>query len=259
MKKDNAIDLGALEWILKDRVDFYRSLSNSVFGFISLWTKSISNIDSYMFDSMYRTIDSIILLLKYKKFSDSYSLLRKYYDLCIINLYTNFYLKENFSYESPLVVEEIVNWIEWREKLPTYFDMSQYIVNYDEVSDISKLLDKRKYREIRDRCNDNVHYNTYYHVMMNNDVYLPNIEKILKRFWNDMENIFIMHFWYLFYVNNHYMVSSDYIDCLEMWYQPKDEYQYYVAPFFQKMFDSLKAKHPKVCNQILKKTNMDLH
>ena len=42
--------------------------------------------------------------------NDAYTLLRKYYDAAIINIYTNLYLEDNFSIEN-FVVDKIENWL----------------------------------------------------------------------------------------------------------------------------------------------------
>ena len=76
---------------------------------------------------------------------------------------------------------------------------------------------------------------------------MKNRTAILNRFSKDLENIFVFHLSYLFYLNDHYMMSSDYVDSLESGLTPEEGSQYYVAPFIQEIFDS-----------VIKKSRMDL-
>jgi hypothetical protein len=63
----------------------------------------------------------------------------------------------------------------------------------------------------------------------------------------DLENIFILHLSYLFYIKDIYMMSSYYVDCLDCGETPEPKSQYFVAPFIQEIFDS-----------VIKKNRMDL-
>lgn len=54
-----------------------------------------------------------------------------------------------------------------------------------------------------------------------------------------MKYVFILHLGYMFFLNNHYMMSSDYLDALECSMQPEDGSQYWVAPFIQDIFNGI--------------------
>ena len=43
-------------------------------------------------------------------------------------------------------------------------------------------------------------------------------------------------------MNDHYMMSSDYIDNLDCGMTPEEDSQYWVAPYVQKMFDEIIKK-----------------
>ncbi|HHT9106816.1 MAG TPA: hypothetical protein ACFYD7_13240 [Candidatus Wujingus californicus] len=192
--------------------------------------------------------------------NDSYALLRKYYDSTIINVYYNLYLNEHFSIDN-FVVKKIDNWLKGKEKLPEYRVMSQYIKSSKKLSKITELLDKdKRYKEIRDRCNDHTHYNFYQTVLLNdNEIYLKNRLESLNTFSRDLENIFVLHFSYLFYLNDHYMTSSDYVDSLDCGLTPEEGSQYFVAPFVQKIFDSvIKKNRMDLAEEIKSKSSMKL-
>ena len=98
----------------------------SALQFVSPGTKAIGNIDTYVYLSMHGTVESIKIVLLAGRINDAYALLRKYYDSVVINVYSNLYLKDNFSIEN-FVVEKINNWRQGKETLPDYRVMSQYI------------------------------------------------------------------------------------------------------------------------------------
>ena len=234
---------------LSEYAEFYDHLSYSVMMWITQGTiDSILNIDTYVYSSIQGTLESIKDILIKGRINDSYALLRKYHDSVIINIYSNLYLDDNFSIEN-FVVEKINNWLHGKEQLPEYRVMSEYIRKSEKLAEINKLLYKdNRYREIRDRCNDHTHYNFYHNLLLNDaGIYLKNKAGILNRFSKDLENLFILHLTYLFYLKDNYMMSSDYIDSLDLGFTPEEGSQYAVAPFIQEIFD-----------MVIKKNRMDL-
>lgn len=247
---------------LDEMIDFYKSISFSVMGFIKLGTgtKAFINIDSYMYSSVQGTLESIKMVLENGRLNDAYSLLRKYYDSSIINIYTNLYLEDHFSIEN-FTVEQINKWLAGKEKLPEYRIMISYVRKSSKLSKINKLLNKdKRYKEIRKRCNDHTHYNFYQYILLNdNEVLLRYRLNALNRFASDVEELFILHLSYLFYLNDHYMMSSDYSDYMDLGLPPEEGCQYYVAPFVQDIFDSfIKKRRMDIANTIKVDTKMEL-
>jgi len=243
---------------LSKYAEFYKSLSFSIMGFISQGTKSALNIDTHVYSSIQGSLESIKDILIQGRINDAYALLRKYYDVAIINIYSDLYLDDHFNLEN-FVVDKIENWLQGKEKLPEYRVMSQYIRASGKLSKINDLINKDKtYKELRERCNDYTHYNFYYTLLLNdNEIYLKNRTAILNRFSKDLENIFVFHLSYLFYLNDHYMMSSDYVDSLESGLTPEEGSQYYVAPFIQEIFDSvIKKSRMDMAIEIKTKTSM---
>ncbi|OWK72884.1 hypothetical protein CBW16_11585 [Flavobacteriaceae bacterium JJC] len=250
---------------LAEYADFYRTLSNSIMNWISQGTNSILNIDTYVFSSMQGTLESINDILLKGRINDSYALLRKYYDATIINLYTILYLSDNFNIDN-FIVQKINNWIRGKETIPSFGTMSEYILKSIKVSEITQLIygngtfKGSSFEDLRQRCNDHTHY-LYYHNLLSNDnqIYLQNRIATLESFSKDLQDVFIMHISYLFYQNDHYLMSSDYIDSLECGLIPEENSQYWVAPFIQNIFDSvIKANRPDIAETIKNKTLMNL-
>ncbi|HDK26942.1 MAG TPA: hypothetical protein ENG48_07640 [Candidatus Atribacteria bacterium] len=245
---------------LKIYSDFYSSLSFSIMGFISQGTKAILNLDTYTYSSIKGTINSINEILSKGRINDAYALIRKYYDSTFINIYSNLYLQDHFSIDN-FIVKKIDNWRKGTETIPEFRIISRYIKESPKLEPISKLLKKDdRYKKIRDRCNDNTHYNFYYNMMLNDsEIFNPQRIKYLDAISFDMESLFIQHFAYIFYLNDHYFMSSDYIDSLDVGMTPEKGSQYWVASFIQEIFDKIiKLKRPDIAKEIKKNTEMKL-
>jgi hypothetical protein len=239
---------------------FYESLARSVFPFVSVGTRAICNIDSYVFSSIQGTLASIQTILRDGRINDAYTLLRKYYDSSIINIYTGLYLEDHLSIES-FIVTQIDRWLQGRDQLPEFRIMSQYIRDSQKVAPITSLLySDARYKRLRDRCNDHTHYNYYRNVLLNDkDIVLEGRRQALDEFSNDIRDVLILHLSYLFFGNGHYMTSSDYLDCLECGMTPEPDSQYWVAPFVQAMFDqTIKKSRPDIAATIKQNSSMHL-
>lgn len=134
-------------------------------------------------------------------------------------------------------------------------------MNSSKLIPITKLLQKdNRYKKIRVRCNDHMHYNFYRDLMYNdNKIYLGDRVKLLNTLSDDLKDLFIQHISYLFYLKGHYMMSSDYIDSLEVGLEPEEDSQYFVAPFIQEIFDNVvKKNRPDIALFIKQETEMKL-
>lgn len=240
--------------------NFYQQLAMSVLHFVSMGTKAIWNIDTYVYSSIQGTVESIKVILLAGRINDAYALLRKYYDSAVINVYSNLYLKDNFSIEN-FVVEKINNWLQGKETLPDYRVMSQYIRASETLKPINDLLyGDDRYKRLRDRCNDHTHYNFFRHVILNdNEGHIENRGQWLERFGKDAQDLFVLHLGYVFFLNDHYMMSSDHLDALECNMEPEENSQYWVAPFVQDIFhDVITPSRPDITAAIKANSAMQL-
>ncbi|GGE82618.1 MULTISPECIES: hypothetical protein [Shewanella] len=239
---------------------FYENLSDAVMGFITIGTTSIINMDTYVFMSMKGTIESIRLVLKEGKMNDAYALLRKYYDSVMVNAYTNLYINDNVG-RSGYYITEINDWLHGRKPLPRMPKMSKYLDSSASLSDLNSLLkiDKR-YDGIRERCNDNMHYNFFALLMLNDgEVYMDERLHHLDQLRVDVRDVFILNMSYILTINESYMMSSDYVDHLEVGMTPPEGSQYWVAPFIQDMAsDVLLQERPDIFKLLKSQTCMEL-
>jgi hypothetical protein len=239
---------------------FYESLARSAFPFASVGTRAICNVDSYVFSSIQGTLVSIQAILRDGRINDAYALLRKYYDSAIINIYTGLYLEDHFDIEN-FIVTQIDSWLQGKDRLPEFRIMSQYIRSSPRVGPITDLLiaDDR-YKGLRDRCNDNTHYNFYRNILLNDkEIVLEERRQALEGFSYDLRDVLILHLSYMFFANGHYMMSSDHLDCLDCGMTPEPDSQYWIAPFVQEVFEqTLKKSRPDIAATIKQHSLMHL-
>lgn len=245
---------------LEHYVMFYRELAFSVWPWLTMGTKAMCSIDSYVFSSIQGTLASIRTILLDGRINDAYALLRKYHDSVIINIYSNLYLQAHFDMEN-FVVEQIDCWLKGKAQLPKYRIMSQYIRSSTRTAPITALLfGDDRYKRLRNRCNDHIHYNFYHFVLLNdNKIYVSGRLQTLDQFLIDVRDLLILHVAYIFHVNEHYMMSSDHRDSLECGMKPEPDSEYWVAPFVQDVFDQIVGKHrPDVAAALKQHTSMHL-
>lgn len=256
--KEHAVFSDLEKW-----ASFYENFSMSIFRFATPGTRAIANIDSYVYSSIQGTLESIKLVLERGRIGDAFALLRKYHDSVVLNLYTNLYIAENHDATKSFLIQEIVDWLNGRKKLPhnNYSKMYPYLEGSTNLGPLLQALNKdQSYEETRVRCNDHTHYNYFDNVMVNdNQVYVRDRKTRLDTFQRDLENLFIQHLSCIFYLNDHYMASSDYVDSLEVGIEPVSDSQYWVAPFIQDIFTNvIDVRRPDVSVLVKNKTSMHL-
>ena len=249
--------------ILIELKEFYESLSESVVGFHSAGTTPKGyNIDKYIYASIKGILDSIYTVLKNGRISDAFSLIRKYHDTAVIDIYKAIYAKINQGIGiEDWIVKEIDEWANDKGSFPRYENMMDYIKKYDKLKDLCSYFDFDKdgeYATIRRLCNDYNHANSLYYIMMNdNDTYNQNRIIELDRISNCIKSIFFLHFSYCVSINPHYIMASDFIDALECGRDPEKGSECWVAPFAQAIFDKyIKAYKPELATYILKTNPM---
>lgn len=245
---------------IDEYMSFYGRLSYSISHWVSMGTSAITNLDTYVFSSFKGTLESIKLVLEVGRMNDSYALLRKYYDATMINIYSNLFLEDNFSVENR-IVKQIEEWKNGTATIPKYREIARYIKVSSKLKPVTYLLQKDdRYKEIRDRCNDHMHYNFYRNLIYNdNRIYLRDRLELLNTLSTDLKELFIQHISYLFYLKEHYMMASDYIDALDLGMKPDEDAQYFVAPFVQEIFDNVVKENRRDIAQLIKKeTAMEL-
>jgi len=176
-------------------------------------------------------------------------------------VYSILYLEDNYSIEN-FVVKKMDNWLKGVEKMPRYEKMNTYIKKHQSLIELTTLLNTKEIDDnLRNRCNDDTYYNFFYKSASLNcsDIYIRNREKHLDVFMYDIEQLFVFHLSNLLYLNENYMMSTDYVDYLDVGMKPEENSQYWVSPLIQEAFDKyIKLKHPVIADKIIEHTCMDL-
>lgn len=246
--------------VLKDFKEYYSSLSFRAFGFLSQGVERVFNIDSYILSSIEGTLDSVSLILSKGRMNDAFALVRKYNDAIIMDIYKSQFIRDNHSLQN-WIVKDINDWAKGEGKLPWYETMIKKIRENDTLSPLNTFFDfDGHYMQIRRKCNNNNHYNSLAHVMLNdNSIINERRIKELDQMSICLKDLFIMHFAYTAIINPQYISSSDYIDCLDCGMTPEEGSQYWVAPYVQQIFDKyVVARRLKLANHIKANCGMQL-
>lgn len=244
-------------------IDYYDSLSFDTFLWVGLGTKSPFNFNSYVFSSIKSTLISIKMMLEQGHINDAYSLVRNFRDAIVSNIYLMVEIDNNWNHET-LIVDKVNNWVHDRVQLPDYRVMVSKIEEYEKLKKINALLQPTTgyYKNLGTRLNDHTHYNRFFYMMYNNNELVDTQNyriKSLDQLSIDIRNIFIKHFVWLFSINEHYMMSSDHRDYLEMGETPPKNSEYWVATFVQDIFTSvIKAHRPDLAEELKHSIAMEL-
>ena len=247
--------------LLDDLIEFYGDTYVFMPGFVTSGILAgILNVDEVICGSLEGTLESIRGILKSGRISDAYALIRKYHDGIITVIYVNVYIAEKRSCEN-YVVQKINDWAHNRQKLPSSEKMLKTIRQYTPLTELEKLFDfDGLYSRIRRQANGNTHYNKLYYLWLNNNViYNPKRGYELNNIYSCLKHLFVFHFAYMYSLNPHYMMSSDYLDALEFGLQPDEHAQYWVAPHIKNVFDKVVVPaRPDVAQYLRENTMMHL-
>lgn len=247
--------------LLDDLIEYYSTVYMQGPDFLTHGVMSgVLNIDEAVCGSLAGTIDSIRGVLKEGRLNDAYALLRKYYDGIIVAVYVNVYIAENFSLDN-YIVEKIQAWVKNKQRLPSSKEMLNTIRRHKPLEDLEKLFDyDGLYYRIRRLTNGNTHYNKMYYLWLNNNmIYNPKRVNELDKLYACTLHLFILHFAYMYSLNPHYMMSTDYMDALDVGMQPEEGSQYWVAKYVKDVFDKyIVTNRPEVAEYMRTHTEMEL-
>ena len=251
----------ALFTSLERYMEFYENLSDLIMGFTTKrLEKLVINLDTYLCMSIRGTLDSIRMTVHEGHINDGFALVRKYYDLVILSLYFDQYLNDSSDEDADAIIQ-IENWLSGKKRLPDYEYMKNQLKSSKRLEPIfTKLLETDgRYKAIRRRSNNHMHHNFFYYTLLNDrDMYIDR-KRSLDLLNADVTDLFVLHLTCVFFTNEHYMRSSDYIDHLECGMTPNPDSIYWVEPFVQTIYDEvLNKRRPDVCAVIKKNTSMNL-
>ena len=218
--------------------DFIDDLGGLSFGrdTIFIIKKGIRVSPTKIYNSVVKTLQSIIGCCEYVNIADAYTLLRKYRDDLFFYLYlivvsdnSDLYNEEKAnkheSYVEKWLKNELSN-LEIKEVLK-YISLSSKA-----KEGIIKYNLKNSFNKIGKNLNNFVHSNgvDYY----NKNYYLypkDELKSLTERFITDLNYITMSFLFILSIIKNICIMSTDYIDALDFGEEPEEGSQYWVAPF----------------------------
>lgn len=247
-------------------INVYKFLSYNSFGFIpnglpGEWI----NYETYIFSSLKGTVESIMMLLKSAHINDAFAVLRKYFDETMIAVFYVVYCKDQIMANSGKLlytVQKLKDWRDGKAKSLKYDAIIKYLKRSKSFSGLmSKFVFERDkgFGMIRSYLNDNMHINRYI-LMLNNDNEHHNDKRIqlLNRFHYYLNTIFSFHLASVIFTTPHYLMATDYRDCLECDITPPEGSQNWVAPIGQKAFNKFIRPMSSLTDFLKRNTYLEL-
>ena len=196
------------------------NISFACFPFVPSGTSLIMNYVTYTYQAIQGTLESIKTLLEIGRISDAYTLVRKYFDDVMVDLYIDVIRKDGYDWLKFECVDDVEKWIKSKHRIPP----------------IKKIF---------------VHSNRYSLMVLNcSDVYLQNREKHLQSILIILNNIITMHLAFIFYMNPQYLMASDYIEYLDVGATPPKGSENWIATYAQEAFDRYIKRNDKLATFI---------
>ncbi len=203
------------------------------------------------------TAGSIISCSESGCMADAYSLLRKYRDDLFFYLYIVVYdTREELGIKSSLEKHMETNIVRWVNNDLNNLHTStvlQTIAQPPKVKDAVQKYNLKTYFDILgNRLNDYIHGNgiSFYNRHVNADQ-RNSLQKQLQALLTDMRSITITFLFLLTLCAPFFIMSTDYVDCLDCNMTPTDGSQYWVAPFVSDFFKKNMDRLDKNCIEYL--------
>lgn len=99
---------------------------------------------------------------------------------------------------------------------------------------------------------DSVHSNRFKLMLLNcNTVYIEDRVRHLKNCEVMLNQLFLIHLSFIFHLNSHYLMASDYMNHMEMGMTPPEGSENWIASFAQDAFDKIIKPHLAIANFII--------
>lgn len=238
---------------IHDSIAFYEGLSWSTSGLID--TRYIpNNVGSIIFCAITNRLKTLRFAVRHGFVSDAYVLIRMIYE----DIFTYIYLEVKIG--DGRGNNDIKQWIQGRKKLHG-LNIKQLISSLtrdnSEMRECFDLMDvSGKYKDIKGYCNDYVHNNHLFGLILNTDsfVYRTAHYARMSAYLEALKSVLFVSICIL---KPYYASSSDYMDHVELRLSPPAGSQYWVAPFMQEEFDRLHTSNKKLAEVILASSYME--
>lgn len=244
---------------LKYMTKFYDSLSMSCYSFVTTGIQGITNYATYVYSAIEGSLDSISTLLAKGRINDAYTLIRKLFDDILLEIYMDVTLKDKVNLDN-YFVEEVNNWIQGKFRIPKTEKILKCIEQSERTKDLYPYFGWKTYlKKNRELLDDSVHSNRFHLMLLNcNTVYIKDRNRHLDNCEMVLNQIFLVHLSFIFHLNPHYLMASDYMDYMEIGMTPPEGCQYWIAPFAQEAFDKVIKPHKDIANYIISTCDLEI-
>lgn len=240
---------------------FYDSVSDTCMYFPKSGTRGIMNYATYIYMSMGGTLESIQMLLQKGRINDAYVLVRKLLDDAMVDIYIEVKRREEYHFISNPTVEEVNNWLQKKIRVPKTEVILKLLRTSKYTKDLYPFFGWDTYLKTnRQYLDDSVHENSYRRMLWNcNTICLDNREKHLDGISVLLSQILRVHLSFIFYLNDVYLMSSDYLDAMEVGMEPTENSENWIAPFALQAYQKYIKPYKGLNEFIVAHTHLDLN
>ena len=245
---------------IEHMMDYYDGISDTCFVFIPHGTMGAANYSSYVYKSIRTTLESIKMLLKAGHITDAFVLIRKFFDTVLVEIYLNVVREEKFDWFKNYIVKDVDDWIKKKIRIPRVNKILSVLKESKTTKDLYPFFGWDSYmKNNRGLLDEDVHVSNFASIMMNcKDNYIQNREHRLKNADIILKQIMTVHLAFVFYLNGHYMMSMDYMSCLEVGETPPKGSETWLAKYAQDAFDEYIKPHTKLAEFIKENCGMKI-
>lgn len=245
---------------IKYMMNFYESVSDTCMRYIPQGVLGIMNYASYIYLALKGTLDSIQLTLREGRMTDAFTLLRKLFDDVLVEIYIDVTRKEKFDWENNFYVQDVEEWIRGKHRIPKLEKLLKILEKSPSTKDIYPFFGWDSYlKKYREYLDDSVHSNRFRGVLLNcNEVIVENRERELRNLSIVLKQIFLVHLAFIFHLNDHYFMATDFMDDKDMGLEPPEGCTEWIAPYAQEAFDKYIKPHAKLAEFIKNESGLKI-
>ena len=246
--------------LIEHMKDYYDGVSDTCFHFIPEGTLGVGNYASYVYLSLYSTLESIRMLLKSGHINDAFVLIRKLFDTVLVEIYFDVVRKDQFDWIESFVVKDVDEWLKGKYRIPRTEKILYVLKNSPSTKDLYPFFGwETSLKKNRELLDNSVHANHYSSILWNcPSVHIDDRERQLKNASIVLDQIMLIHMSFVFYLNGHYMMASDHVDFLDMGMTPPEGSEYWLANYAQKAFDEFIKPHERLAAFIKEHCAMEI-
>lgn len=245
---------------IKYMMNFYESISDTCMSYIPQGAPGFMNYATYIYLALKGSLDSIQLTLKEGRITEAFTLVRKFFDDVLVEIYIDVIRKEQFDFENNFYVQDVEEWIRGKHRIPKLEKLLKILKESPSTRDIYPFFGWDTYlKRNRELLDDSVHSNRFRSILLNcNEVVVENRECELRNISIVLKQIFLIHLAFIFHLNDHYFMATDYMDYMDMGMEPPEGCTEWIASYAQEAFDKYIKPHTKLAEFIKSESGLKI-